>query len=154
MVESRPNRCNLLRPKQKCSIMWKISTGFSTFPISGSSVMIKSISTFAWMKSPSVLLRTVPLIPIRQCSWRECVVYTTIYNLNRFNFNVSCIDEPGKMCIYRLSSCVSILYLGPLEYCFWVQCLSLARVILVGLDPTDILTPPKAPLPQTLKWVW
>ncbi|MEQ2296389.1 hypothetical protein AMECASPLE_024364 [Ameca splendens] len=47
MVESLPNRCSLLRPKQKCSMMWKISTGFSTFPISGSSVIIKSMSTLA-----------------------------------------------------------------------------------------------------------
>lgn len=45
----------------------------------------------------------------------------------------------------------SILYLGPLEYCLWVQRLGLAWIILVGLDPTDVLTPPKAPLPQTLK---
>lgn len=38
-------------------------------PISGSSVMIRSISTLAWMKSPSVLRRTVPLMPMRQCSY-------------------------------------------------------------------------------------
>lgn len=37
-------------------------------PISGSSVIIKSMSTLAWMKSPSVLRLTVPLIPMRQCS--------------------------------------------------------------------------------------
>ena len=49
-------------------MMWKISTGFSMLPISGSSVMIRSISTLAWMKSPSVLRRTVPLMPMRQCS--------------------------------------------------------------------------------------
>lgn len=49
--------------------------------------------------------------------------------------------------------CLCVWYLGPLEYCFWVQCFGLAWIILVGLDPTDIFTPPKAPLPQTLKWV-
>lgn len=42
--------------------------GFSGLPYSGSSDMIKSISTFAWMKSPSVERLTVPLIPIKQCS--------------------------------------------------------------------------------------
>ena len=31
--------------------------------------MIRSMSTFAWMKSPSVDLLTVPLMPIRQCSF-------------------------------------------------------------------------------------
>ena len=34
----------------------------------GSSSMMRSISTLAWMKSPSVDRRTVPLMPIRQCS--------------------------------------------------------------------------------------
>lgn len=50
--------------------MLKISDGFSRDPYSGSSVIIKSISTFAWMKSPSVERLTVPLIPIRQCSFK------------------------------------------------------------------------------------
>lgn len=85
IVESFPKICNRLLPKQKCSIIWNISTGFSKLPYSGSSDMIKSISTFAWIKSPSVDLRTVPkiltfffsenyikqnkpLMPIRQCS--------------------------------------------------------------------------------------
>lgn len=53
-------------------MMWNISTGFSIEPYSGSSDIIKSMSTFAWMKSPSVDLRTVPLIPIRQCSFVLC----------------------------------------------------------------------------------
>lgn len=79
MVESLPNRCSLLRPKQKCSMMWKISTGFSTFPISGSSVIIKSMSTLAWMKSPSVLLRTVPFIPIKQCSWNKHILFISAF---------------------------------------------------------------------------
>ena len=35
MVESVPKRCNLLLPKQKCSIIWNISSGFSILPISG-----------------------------------------------------------------------------------------------------------------------
>lgn len=48
--------------------MWNISTGFSIEPYSGSSDMIKSMSTFAWIKSPSVDRLTVPLIPIKQCS--------------------------------------------------------------------------------------
>lgn len=69
MLESRPNRCKRRRPKQKCSIMWNISIGFSEFPNSPSSDIIKSMSTFAWMKSPSVERRTVPLIPIKQCSF-------------------------------------------------------------------------------------
>lgn len=34
-----------------------------------SSVIMRSISTFAWMKSKSVLRLTVPLIPIKQCSF-------------------------------------------------------------------------------------
>lgn len=68
MVESRPNRWRRRLPKQKCSTMWKISTGLSLLPNSGSSSMIRSMSTLAWMKSPSVLRFTVPLIPIRQCS--------------------------------------------------------------------------------------
>lgn len=49
--------------------------------------------------------------------------------------------------------CVFMLHLGPLEYSFWVECLGLSWVILVCLDPTDVLTPPEAPFPQTLK-VW
>lgn len=64
-------------PRQKCSIMWNISTGFSIEPYSGSSDMIRSISTFAWMKSPSVDRRTVPLMPIKQCSfvlWRTALL--------------------------------------------------------------------------------
>ena len=80
MVESRPNRWRRRRPKQKCSTMWKISTGLSLLPNSGSSSMMRSMSTLAWIKSPSVLRFTVPLIPIRQCScirqntlrWRCC----------------------------------------------------------------------------------
>lgn len=43
--------------------------GFSKLPNSPSSDMIKSMSTFAWMKSPSVERRTVPLMPIKQCSF-------------------------------------------------------------------------------------
>lgn len=64
-------------PRQKCSIIWKISTGFSIEPYSGSSEIIRSISTLAWMKSPSVDRLTVPLIPIRQCSlvlWRTALL--------------------------------------------------------------------------------
>lgn len=45
------------------------------------------------------------------------------------------------------------VFLGPLEYCLRVQRLGFAWVVLIGLDPTDVLTPPKAPLPQTLKWL-
>lgn len=64
-------------PRQKCSIIWKISTGFSMEPYSGSSEIIRSMSTFAWIKSPSVDRLTVPLIPIRQCSlvlWRTALL--------------------------------------------------------------------------------
>lgn len=50
-----------------------------------------------------------------------------------------------------MSVFVCILYLGPLEHCFWVQGLGFPRVILVGLDPTNILTSSKAPFSQTLK---
>ena len=35
IVLSVPNRCSLLRPRQKCSMMWKISSGFSILPSSG-----------------------------------------------------------------------------------------------------------------------
>lgn len=143
MVESRPNRCNLLRPKQKCSMMWKISTGFSTFPISGSSVMIKSMSTFAWMKSPSMLLRTVPLIPIKQCSWRQWNVHMNVYDETWISF---------QYIFYGWRLYATVPHLRPLENCLWVQCLGLAWIVLVGLDPTDVLTSPEAPLPQTLKW--
>lgn len=71
IVLSLPKRWSRRRPRQKCSMMWKISTGFSMLPISGSSVMMRSMSTLAWMKSPSVLRRTVPLMPMRQCSCRH-----------------------------------------------------------------------------------
>ena len=37
-------------------------------PIGGSSVMMISRSMLAWMKWPSWFLRTVPFIPIKQCS--------------------------------------------------------------------------------------
>lgn len=47
---------------------------------------------------------------------------------------------------------VAVAHLRPLEYCLWVQCLGLPWIVLVGLDPTDVLTSPEAPLPQTLKW--
>ena len=66
-----------LLPRQKCSMIWNISTGFSIDPYSGSSDIIKSISTLAWIKSPSVERLTVPLIPIRQCSfvlWRTALL--------------------------------------------------------------------------------
>ena len=53
--------------------MLKISDGFSRDPYSGSSVIIKSISTLAWIKSPSVERLTVPLIPIKQCSYTKSV---------------------------------------------------------------------------------
>ncbi len=52
-------------------MMWKISTGFSADPQGSSSWMMRSMSTLAWMKSPSVLRRTVPLMPMRQCSWNR-----------------------------------------------------------------------------------
>ena len=68
MALSFPNKWSRLRPRQKCSMMWNISSGFSILPNCGSSDIIKSMSTFAWMKSPSVDLRTVPLMPMRQCS--------------------------------------------------------------------------------------
>jgi len=42
-------------------------------------------------------------------------------------------------------------YLGPLEDGFGVQSFGLARVVLVGLDPADVLTAPEAPLPQALR---
>lgn len=61
--------------------MWKISTGFSMLPISGSSVMIRSMSTLAWMKSPSVLRRTVPLMPMRQCSYTQTTQKSTRHML-------------------------------------------------------------------------
>lgn len=48
---------------------------------------------------------------------------------------------------------MNVLYLCPLENCFRVHCLGLAWVVLVGFDPTDVFTPPKAPLPQALKRV-
>ncbi|RNA27743.1 hypothetical protein BpHYR1_011820 [Brachionus plicatilis] len=43
-VLSLPNKYNLLLPKQKCSIILKISSGLSAQPSSGSSEIIKSIS--------------------------------------------------------------------------------------------------------------
>lgn len=54
--------------------------------------MIKSISTFAWMKSPSVDRLTVPLIPIRQCS---LVLWSTAL-LSRF---LLC---PGLLMLVRI----------------------------------------------------
>ena len=42
-------------------------------------------------------------------------------------------------------------YLGPLEHSLGVQGLGLAGVVLVGLDPADVLTSSEAPLPQTLR---
>ncbi|KNC30362.1 hypothetical protein FF38_03924 [Lucilia cuprina] len=42
--------------------------GFSKEPNSSSSDIIKSISTLACIKSPSVERLTVPLMPIKQCS--------------------------------------------------------------------------------------
>ena len=67
------NACRIIwrSPKQKCSMMWNISTGLSSDPGSASSSMMRSMSTLAWMKSPSVDRRTVPLMPIRQCSERK-----------------------------------------------------------------------------------
>lgn len=47
---------------------------------------------------------------------------------------------------------VTVSHLGPLENCLWVQCLGLPWIVLVGFDPTDVLTSPEAPLPQTLQW--
>jgi len=35
IVSSLPNKCILLLPRQKCSIMWNISSGFLTEPYSG-----------------------------------------------------------------------------------------------------------------------
>lgn len=42
---------------------------------------------------------------------------------------------------------MNVLYLGPLKYCFRVQRLCLAWVILVGLDPADVFAAPEAPFP-------
>lgn len=92
ILESRPNKCNRRRPKQKCSIIWKISMGFSELPNSPSSDMIKSMSTFAWMKSPSVERRTVPLMPIRQCSF---VRWNTA-------FGSSIFEWPGLLMFVRI----------------------------------------------------
>ena len=61
MVVSLPKICNLRLPRQKCSIILNISMGFSRDPGSGSSSIMRSMSTFAWIKLPSVDLRTVPL---------------------------------------------------------------------------------------------
>ena len=44
-----------------------------------------------------------------------------------------------------------LLYLCPLENRFGVHSLGLAWIVLVSFDPTDVFTPPKAPLPQALK---
>lgn len=68
IVSSRPKTWRRRLPRQKCSMMWKISTGLLLLPYSVSSSIIRSMSTLAWMKSPSVLLLTVPFIPIKQCS--------------------------------------------------------------------------------------
>lgn len=46
----------------------------------------------------------------------------------------------------------TVSHLRPLEYCLWVQCLGLPWIVLVGFDPTDVLTSPETPLPQTLQW--
>lgn len=129
MVESRPNRCNLLRPKQKCSMMWNISTGFSTFPISGSSVMIKSMSTFAWMKSPSVLRRTVPLIPIKQCSCRQCHVHTKIYHesCSTFKCIFFLIDDASTHRLYLTS-----VWLCP-TFVLWNTAFGSSALVLPGL---------------------
>lgn len=51
-----------------------------------------------------------------------------------------------------VKSFLCVLHLGSLEHCFGVQCLSLAWVVFVSLDPTDVLAPSEAPLPQTLKY--
>lgn len=59
-------------------------------------------------------------------------------------FNTFSMDDG---CLY-----VTVPHLRPLENCLWVQCLGLAWIVLVGLDPTDVLTSPEAPFPQTLKW--
>ena len=75
---SLPKRCRRRRPRQKCSMMWNISTGFSALPHGSSSAITRSMSTLAWMKSPSVLRRTVPRIPIRQCSWKQTLQATDI----------------------------------------------------------------------------
>ena len=48
-----------------------------------SSVIIKSISTLAWMKSKSVLRLTVPLIPIKQCSF---VCWNIAFGSRNFTF--------------------------------------------------------------------
>ena len=56
-------------PRQKCSTMWNISTGLSRDPTSASSSIMRSMSTLAWMKSPSVDRRTVPKIKRRHLMW-------------------------------------------------------------------------------------
>ena len=48
-----------------------------------SSVIMRSISTLAWMKSKSVLRLTVPLIPIRQCSF---VCWNIAFGSRNFTF--------------------------------------------------------------------
>lgn len=66
-----------------------ISEGFSREPYSGSSVMIRSISTLAWIKSPSVERRTVPLIPIRQCSLTIGIHISPVNNrVTRYRFTL------------------------------------------------------------------
>ncbi len=42
------------------------------------------------------------------------------------------------------------VFLGVLEHCLVVQVSLVARVIDVGLHPTDVLTPPVSPFPETL----
>ena len=85
MQLSLPNTWSLRLPRQKCSAIWNISTGLSRLPWSGSSSMIRSMSTLAWIKSPSVDLLTVPLIPMRQCSLvRQNTALGSVIDLSLF----------------------------------------------------------------------
>mmetsp|Transcript_34988 Transcript_34988/g.88055 ORF Transcript_34988/g.88055 Transcript_34988/m.88055 type:complete len:207 (+) Transcript_34988:296-916(+) len=72
MLWSSANNSSRRLPKQKCSMILYISSGFSALPPGGSSAMIMSVSTFAWIKWPSWLRLTCPLMPIRQCSFVWC----------------------------------------------------------------------------------
>ena len=65
---SSPNNSNRRFPRLKCSIRWYISSGFCILPLAGSSETMMSVSTFAWIKCPSVERLTIPFIPIKQCS--------------------------------------------------------------------------------------
>lgn len=49
-------------------MMEYISSGFRVDPKGASSATMMSVSTLAWMTWPSCARRTVPLMPIKQCS--------------------------------------------------------------------------------------